>query len=343
MSKGLQQFHSVRLLRPAEKIEIDVTNVGDEWCDSQPLGEWFDTQPWPEMEDDIGFAGGLGQPVSTEVTVFDDPPEIEETPTVSKSCHLLKRSKPFDVEPVGEDDLQVTVETKTGPTASDTQPTEPDDSDTPLADMIERIEESSKADDDEVIMTLGLQEAAAEVPGPVSVLSDDNEPEVPAPHAPAPPAPVVPAAIPRPLDPEEKAKLEKKRKVSRDWHAKWIRAGVPRKPKTPSLQHTSDGSSGGGAPDSEVPAPLPKSPAPRPDDQDGDSAAAGAEAAAKAAAAAAPSSFENLSKARDWYITEWISTCGMPRGNERRQAAVEAWMKSDLRSSLVAGRKGMTK
>ena len=376
-------------MRPTLRIDIDVPNVGDEWLDSQPEGEWFDSQPQPE--DDIMQSQQLfidaqlyddildgAQPAAVTVdSVFDDDVPV---PSVGNFCSLLKRSNAFGAELVDDDQVEAAVTPKAeviAPRASDSQPTEvDDDDDQPLAEMLAKPVEG----DDDVVVVAHGQAPAPSVPEPeVSA----PEPEVPAPSVPpsvpAPPAPVVPLALPMPRDPEEQARLEQKRKVSREWHAKWIRAGVPRKQKTPSPQHSSDADGGGasghsdgsgdgsgGAPPSEVPAPLPKTHAPRPDDDDvckeapgsgehvskviADGTAAAAPDAAPRpnelnadGAAAKPPSFENLSKARDWYISDWISKCGMPKGNERRQAAVVAWMDSELRSSLVAGRKGITK
>ena len=386
------------LLRPTLRIDIDVPNVGDEWLDSQPEGEWFDSQPQPEGEwfdsqpqpEDVDTQSqplftdaelyGMPQPAAVTVdSVFDD--DDVTVPSVGNFCSLLKRSNAFGAELVDDGEAEVIAPRASdsqptkpdAPRASDSQPTEldDDDEDQPLAEMLAKPVEDDNSD---VVVV-----AHGQVPAPSVPEAEVSAPE-PAPSVPAPPAPVVPLALPMPRDPEEQAKLEHKRKVSREWHAKWIRAGVPRKAKTPSPQHSSDADSGGasghsdggsgdgsgGAPPSEVPAPLPKTHAPRPDDDDVCKEAPGsgehvskdvADGTAVAApdtaprpnelnadgAAAKPPSFENLSKARDWYISDWISKCGMPKGNERRQAAVAAWMDSDLRSSLVAGRKGITK
>lgn len=52
---------------------------------------------------------------------------------------------------------------------------------------------------------------------------------------------------------------------------------------------------------------------------------------------------KTLTQVQDEFITEWIRCSGTPKPNERRAAALKAWMESDLRSDLLAGRSGVQK
>lgn len=89
------------------------------------------------------------------------------------------------------------------------------------------------------------------------------------------------------------------------WHSKWVSKGVPRVP----------------AEDQQQPAPplvVAEEPV-----QDG------------------LPRFPSLGKARDWYISDWISKCGMPPSHQRRKSACDAWMASSLRADIMAGRIGL--
>ena len=68
------------------------------------------------------------------------------------------------------------------------------------------------------------------------------------------------------------------------------------------------------------------------------------EAAAVVAAEPAPGGNTNdLSQARHDFIRHWIENSTMKKSNERRQAAMDAWMNSNLRASLLATRGNVQK
>ena len=117
-----------------------------------------------------------------------------------------------------------------------------------------------------------------------------------------------PAAESAPAAPEQAvpASVLVHRKNSAAWHAKWISKGVPRVPKNNNNE-------------------APVAPAP-------------VEPVAPVNEASGP--IVSLAKARDKFITQWISECGMPPSNERRRAACAAWMASPLRAQLMAARTG---
>lgn len=46
----------------------------------------------------------------------------------------------------------------------------------------------------------------------------------------------------------------------------------------------------------------------------------------------------NMRDACAQFVAKWISECGLPPSNERRKKAYEAWMSSDERSKLLAGK-----
>eukprot|EP00435_Cladocopium_sp_Y103_P065325 s80_g27.t1 len=99
---------------------------------------------------------------------------------------------------------------------------------------------------------------------------------------------------------------EKARENSRKWHQKWISKGVPKdgnnqKKKTKvATKAKGPTSSGGGSSSSSQPA-------------------------------------KSLAQAKDMFISKWIEGCGMDPSNDRRNAAIKAWMNSSERSDYIAG------
>ncbi len=57
----------------------------------------------------------------------------------------------------------------------------------------------------------------------------------------------------------------------------------------------------------------------------------------------APSSFSSLTKAKEWFVKDWIARSDMPQSVERRKCSMEAWMASQLRADFLAGRNGIQK
>lgn len=109
---------------------------------------------------------------------------------------------------------------------------------------------------------------------------------------------------------------------SRLWHKKWIKKGVPRdSSKTKKTATKSTAASAASTPVAKT-APK-KKPA--------------------TAASAEPKPIKTLAQAKDKFIGEWIQGCGMPPSNERRAAALKAWMESSTRSDLMAGKMGVQK
>lgn len=111
----------------------------------------------------------------------------------------------------------------------------------------------------------------------------------------------------------------KHRENSRAWHSKWISKGVPRISETSTenkvVKKDSNKSSSSKGDKKECKAPVDPENAP----------------------------LESLAKTRDQFITKWISTSNMPPSNERRKAAMSAWMESPLRAELIAARAGVQK
>ena len=56
-----------------------------------------------------------------------------------------------------------------------------------------------------------------------------------------------------------------------------------------------------------------------------------------------PASFSSLTKAKDWFVKDWIARSDMPQSVERRTRSIEAWMASRLRADFLAGRSGIQK
>eukprot|EP00435_Cladocopium_sp_Y103_P017325 s3816_g4.t1 len=52
---------------------------------------------------------------------------------------------------------------------------------------------------------------------------------------------------------------------------------------------------------------------------------------------------QNLAKAKDSFISQWIKDSNLPPSNERRKLACKAWMESQVRADLMAGRAGIQK
>ena len=51
----------------------------------------------------------------------------------------------------------------------------------------------------------------------------------------------------------------------------------------------------------------------------------------------------SLAQVKDRFIAKWIESCGMEASNQRRAAAIKAWMESHDRAAYLAGRKGVQK
>lgn len=96
---------------------------------------------------------------------------------------------------------------------------------------------------------------------------------------------------------------ERKRANSRAWHQKWESKGVPKKPRV---------------------------------DEPGVEAAASTESVAVA-------TFKTLGEARDHFVKQWIAESDLPKSNERRNLACQAWMASEMRANFIAGRDGIQK
>lgn len=156
------------------------------------------------------------------------------------------------------------------------------------------------------------KELTAEVAAGSELEIPKNVDEVPTPEVVEPPT-----ELEQPVEPEvptesteaseklskEEMKRKKHRENSQKWHQKWISKGVPREPKNPENVETP-----AEEPPADVEQHLP--------------------------------SIGSLSEARNVFVREWIATCGMPPSNDRRKAALKAWMECPLRARLLAGRQG---
>ena len=60
-------------------------------------------------------------------------------------------------------------------------------------------------------------------------------------------------------------------------------------------------------------------------------------------ASSSSSSSKNLAKAKDEFISKWIQKSDMKPSNDRRNAAIKAWMASSERSNFMAGSQGVQK
>ena len=109
---------------------------------------------------------------------------------------------------------------------------------------------------------------------------------------------------PKVLTEEQK---QQKRFNSQIWHTKWVSKGVPKIPKNPTP--TDAGAPGARSSSSSSPTDLTGS----------------------------------LSAARDQFIKSWIEGSGLPKSNDRRKRALEAWMASSRRAELMAARSGTQK
>ena len=130
--------------------------------------------------------------------------------------------------------------------------------------------------------------------------------------------------------PEKKPKKEKTeaqkmnhRRNSLNWHNKWLSKGVPRPPKVVSKTKSTkkkgskdDKNKGNRAPATAAPAPATDGPGP---------------------------ALVSLCKAKEDFVTDWISKSTLPPSMERRNAAVKAWLESDVRANLMAQRAGVQK
>ena len=101
---------------------------------------------------------------------------------------------------------------------------------------------------------------------------------------------------------DEEIRKEKKRKQSREWHAKWVKKGVPRVAPSEPEPVPAAGDHGDACESPELPPPA------------------------------------NMREACQRFVTRWINESGLPPSNERRRAAYTAWNNSEERSALMAGR-----
>jgi hypothetical protein len=125
----------------------------------------------------------------------------------------------------------------------------------------------------------------------------------------------VPAAL---LDVEQAARLERKRKVSREWHAKWKAKGVPRR--------EAEGQQDTGAAVEVV------------DDDDADANIAPADRVKAESNASVGSSLQH---AMNKFMQNWLAASSEPPSKARRTAALQAWMTSPERVALLAARKAI--
>ena len=115
---------------------------------------------------------------------------------------------------------------------------------------------------------------------------------------------------------EELTKSEKKRRNSRAWHAKWVKKGVLR----------SDPNAAEAAPSTTEEAPEPvQADVPPPVENDGRSTSS------------------NMREACAKFVKEWIEKSNLPPSQERVLKARQAWMNSEDRSAMLAGRKKVQK
>eukprot|EP00435_Cladocopium_sp_Y103_P059566 s80_g21.t1 len=125
--------------------------------------------------------------------------------------------------------------------------------------------------------------------------------------------------------PKTEAQIMAHRRNSNNWHSKWLSKGVPRtEPKKVSKPKKSmkvKDESKGGKKGKSAPATASAAPA-----TDGPGQAV-----------------LSLSKAKDDFVSDWISKSNLPPSNARRNAAVKAWLESDLRANLMAQRAGVQK
>ena len=115
---------------------------------------------------------------------------------------------------------------------------------------------------------------------------------------------------------------EKQRENSRNWHKKWISKGVPREDQS-----------------KKVPKPVPKSMITKKEK----SKEKLGKPATSSSSSLSSKPAKNLAQAKDFFITKWIEGCGMDPSNDRRTAAINAWMNSSERSDFIAGQKGSQK
>lgn len=105
-------------------------------------------------------------------------------------------------------------------------------------------------------------------------------------------------------------KKKKRRESSKAWRSKWLKKGIPRSSEGQLFVRS-----------------APAEPEP---------------------AAAEPFDFSDskigsLREARDKFVAAWIAASNMPQSNDRRKAALTAWMASTMRSDLMAARAGVQK
>ena len=157
----------------------------------------------------------------------------------------------------------------------------------------------------------------------------DGEPSEPAGGEPSEPAGGEPSAEPADEHDDASPKTLRKRENSRNWHKKWISKGVPRVAKDADTKATEKSKK------SETTNPKGK----------GKGIEKNKKEDKKDEILVDPELVPmwNLSKARDAFVTQWIAQSDMPPSNERRKAAMEAWMQSQMRANFLAGRKGVQK
>lgn len=119
---------------------------------------------------------------------------------------------------------------------------------------------------------------------------------------------------------EELTKSEKKRRSSRAWHAKWVKKGVPR-----TSNH-------------EAPGDANNDPEPSASQPDAASVEPSPEVPP---AATGPVVITNMREACAKFVKDWIAKSDLPPSNDRVLKARKAWMESDERAALIAGRQNV--
>ena len=152
-------------------------------------------------------------------------------------------------------------------------------------------------------------------PGPAEVVGEPSKDS----------AEVTPAETEETQESAEERKLRKKRENSRAWHQKWVSKGVPR------VVGAQPSGALSGASNSE-PAVGHR------DQPDQPEPAVGPVGEPEPAEAACVTNMRDACAA---FVAEWIRNCGLPPSNDRRAKAYKAWMESDQRASMLAGRAGV--
>ena len=248
-------------------------------------------------------------------SIFDD--TVDTNPVAPDSIF----DDPVDTNPVVPDSIfDDTVDTN--PVVPDSvfddkspdmvdSPTEmmPDDADSPLDDIMEtQLDEA-------------VENGGGGDNSPVDVESDggDNSPVDVVESGDGVYDPVDKQENHEDKNPKEYKTTQKHRDNSNRWHQKWKSKGVPRtsamtKPK-PMAKNKAKA--------------KPKTSSSTTGRSSSSMSSTGREA--------------TLAHAKDKFISEWNAKSGLPASNDRRKMAIQAWMDSTVRSSLMAGRTGIQK